>query len=122
MVDEDEDFAQPERTYAFNPVQALNELKVGNFYAKKGSHKAAATRYLEATRWDAGLAEAFWRLGMTREKLDQPQEAIRAYAGYLRIEPQGKKARDVRRRLEKLEQLVERLPLAAQGSHAADSP
>ena len=115
LVDEDEDFARPERTYAFNPVQAAKELKVGNYYFKKGSYAAAASRYLEATRWDSNFADAFWRLGMTHERLKNPREAKDAYTRYLAIDPSGKKGREVRRRLAKIERSIENLPLAAVG-------
>ena len=116
LVDEDEDFAQPEQTYAFNPVQANKELKVGNYYFKKGSYAAAATRYLEATRWDSNFADAFWRLGMTHEKLQNPREAIAAYTRYMALDPAGKKTREVRRRLARVEQSLASLPLASSGS------
>ena len=121
LVDEDEDFARPEQTYAFNPVQATKELKVGNYYFKKGSYAAAATRYLEATRWDSNFADAFWRLGMTHERLKNPREAITAYTRYLALEPTGKKVREARRRLQRMEQSLENLPLAASGEQPADA-
>ncbi len=122
LVDEDEEFAPKEQIYAFNPVQARNELKVGNYYAKKGSYRAAAGRYVEATRWDPNFGEAYWRLGMVREKLAQPSEALEAYSRYLAIDPTGRKARSVRRTLETLRKAVERLPLAAEESQPADLP
>lgn len=115
LVDEDEDFARPKQTYAFNPVQATKELKVGNYYFKKGSYAAAATRYLEATRWDDNFADAFWRLGMAHERLQNPREAINAYTRFLALDPTGKKAREARRRLERVEQSLGTLPLAAGG-------
>lgn len=120
MVDEDEEFAPPQQEYAFNPVQARNELKVGIFYAKKGSHRAAALRYLEATRWDSGLAEAFRRLGMAREKLSEPDAAASAYRRFLEIEPNGKAARQIRQRLAALERAAARSSAAA--SAGANGP
>ena len=122
FVDEDEDYAPRQQTYAFNPVQARNELKVGNYYSKKGSHKAAAGRYLEATRWDANFGEAYWRLGMAREELGQPREALEAYANYLAIEPRGKKASQIRARAEKLRKSIASLPLAAGEEPAVKAP
>lgn len=122
LVDEDEQFAPREQVYAFNPVQARNELKVGNYYAKKGSFRAAAGRYVEATRWDPNFGEAYWRLGMAREKLNQPAEAFEAYSRYLAIEPTGKKARSVRRTLETLRKAVEQLPIAAGDSRPTALP
>ena len=122
FVDEDEDYAPRKQAYAFNPVQARNELKVGNYYAKKGSHKAAAGRYLEATRWDANFGEAYWRLGMAREELGQAEEALEAYTNYLAIEPHGKKASQVRARAEKLRKSSASLPLAARDEQPDRAP
>ncbi|MCB1022332.1 MAG: hypothetical protein KDC27_20550, partial [Acidobacteria bacterium] len=48
MRDEDEDVL-PQTEYAFNPIQAKKDMKIGDFYSKKGNHRAAAARYLEAT-------------------------------------------------------------------------
>ncbi len=112
LVDEDEDFARPERAYAFNPVQAGKELKVGNYYFKKGSYAAAATRYLEATRWDGSSVDAYWRLGLSHERLRNPREAIAAYTRCLALDPAGKRAREARRRIERMEGLRGDLPLA----------
>ena len=115
LVDEDEQYAPRQQVYAFNPVQARAELKVGIYYSKKGSHRAAAGRYREATRWDSNFAEAYWRLGIALEKLEKPREALEAYNSFLAIEPVGKKAREVGKRLGRLRRTVEQLPLAAQG-------
>ena len=112
LVDEDEEFARPERAYAFNPVQAGKELKVGNYYFKKGSYAAAATRYLEATRWDGSSVDAYWRLGLSHERLLNPREAIAAYTRCLALDPAGKRAREARRRIERMEGLRGDLPLA----------
>lgn len=122
LVDEDEQFAPKQQTYAFNPVQARNELKVGNYYAKKGSYRAAAGRYLEATRWDPNFGEAYWRLGLARERQGSAAEAIEAYTRFLAIEPSGRKARSVRRSIEALSKTIERLPLAGEGGGADASP
>ena len=122
LVDEDEEYTTRQQVYAFNPVQARKELKVGLYYSKKGSHRAAAGRYLEATRWDTNLAEAYWRLGMAREKLGQDVEAIDAYTQFLNLEPTVKKAREVRKRLARLRQAGGELPLAAQEGQPATAP
>ena len=85
LIDEDEDLL-PRTQYAFNPIQAKKDLKIGNFYARRGNHRAAAGRYLEATKWNPSYAEAYWRLGRSREKLKQPSDAL---AAYRRISPTG---------------------------------
>ena len=118
MKDEDEDVAETP-VYVFNPIQAKRELKVGSFYAKKGNHRAAAARYLEATRWNPNFAEAYWRLGRTREKLGQHQEALDAYRRYLKLEPNGKKSREAGAKISPLENAVAALAPQAQDSAVA---
>ena len=122
LVDEDEQYAPRQTSYAFNPVQARKELKVGNYYAKKGKHRAAAGRYLEATRWDANFAEAFWRLGLAQEKLDQPAAAIESYTRFLSLESGGRRARQTRLRIQHLQEGIEQLPLAAEDVQPGTSP
>jgi len=90
------------KEYTFNPLQAAKELKIGNFYFKKGSYRAAARRFEEATKWDPGFAEAYLRLGEAREKQKDAKGAAEAYAKYLELSPDTKNASEVRKRLEKL--------------------
>lgn len=87
--------------YVFNPIQALEEIKVGDFYWKKGSHKAAALRYQEATRWNPTLGDAWLKLGEAREKLKEFDEAREAYQKYLEVEPQGRKASGIQKKVER---------------------
>ncbi len=109
MRDEDEDVAN-DPNYAFNPIQAKKEFKVGNFYARKGNHRAAAGRYLEATRWDPGYSEAFWKLAQVREKLSQYQQALDSYQRYIKLEPDSKQAKDIGGRLAALEKQAKEIP------------
>jgi tetratricopeptide (TPR) repeat protein len=111
LVEEDEDVVAPTE-YVFNPIQAKRDLKVGDFYAKKGSHRAAVGRYLEATKWNPSFAEAYWKLARTREKLDQPVQALDAYRRYVELEPGNKQAREARKRIAEIEAQQEKLPLA----------
>ena len=98
--EEDESLAPKE--YSFNPLQAAKELKVGNYYFKKGSYRAAAQRFQEATRWDNTLAEAFLRLGEAREKQRDHKAAAEAYAKYIEMAPDAKDAAEVKKRLDKV--------------------
>lgn len=106
LVDEDEDIVQ-DTTYAFNPIQARKEFKIGGFYAKKGNHRAASARFLEATKWDSTYAEAYWRLGNSREELKQYNLAIEAYRKYLQLDPNGKESKDAQKRISRLEPLLD---------------
>jgi tetratricopeptide (TPR) repeat protein len=95
----EEDESAAPREYAFNPLQAVKEIRVGNYYFKKGSYRAAALRYEEATKWDPGNAEAYLRLGdaLTRQK--DKKGAAEAYAKYLEIAPDAKNAAEIRKRI-----------------------
>ncbi len=62
----DKEIAPPEEdttigatTYSFNPLQAKKDIEVGNGYAKKHNLRAAANRYLSATKYNDGDAEAW---------------------------------------------------------------
>lgn len=98
----EEDESLIPKEYAFNPLQASKELKVGNYYFKMGKFRAAALRFQEATKWDNNNAEAYLRLGEAKEKQRDKKGAAAAYAKYLEIASDGKEAPEVRKRLQKL--------------------
>jgi tetratricopeptide (TPR) repeat protein len=110
--EEDQDLVR-ETEYAFNPVQAAKELKIGNFYWKKGSFRAAAGRYEEATKWDPDFADAYWKLAEAHEKVAEEElvetkkvvarDAARsAYEKYIELKPDSKQAKKARERLAQL--------------------
>lgn len=95
--EEDESIAP--REYAFNPLQAAKEVKIGDYYFKKKNFRAAANRFREATRWNPGLAEAYLRLGESEEKLNDQTAAKEAYAKYLELNPSAKDAEAIKKKL-----------------------
>ncbi|MGB9605763.1 MAG: tetratricopeptide repeat protein [Bryobacteraceae bacterium] len=95
----EEDEALAIKEYSFNPLQAEKELRVGNFYFKKGSYRAAALRFREATRWNPNFAEAWLRLGEAQEKLGDAKAAREAYEKFLALAPKHKKAPEIRAKL-----------------------
>ena len=98
----EEDAAAKPKEYTFNPLQAENEMKAGEFYFKKGKFVAAANRFKEATMWNPTLAEAFLRLGEADEKRHDKEGAKQAYSKYLEVAPDAKHAQDVKKKLAKL--------------------
>jgi tetratricopeptide (TPR) repeat protein len=100
----EEDESLVPKEYSFNPLQATKELKIGNYYFKKGNYRAAALRFSEATKWDGTNAEAFLRLGEAKEKQHDRKAAAEAYAKYLEIAPDAKDAAEVKKRLDKARQ------------------
>ena len=85
--------------YTFNPLQAAKEIKIGGFYFKKGSFKAAARRFEEATKWDPNSGDAWLRLAEAQVKLKDDKAARAAWQKYLEVEPDGKSAAEVRKKL-----------------------
>ena len=96
----EEDESLKPKEYAFNPLQASQDLKVGDFYFKKRSYKAAARRFEEATHWDPTNAQAYLRLGEAREKLKDEKAAKAAYAKYLELAPDSKDADLIRKKVD----------------------
>ncbi len=101
-VPEEEDKNVKEQEYSFNPLQAEREVQTGNYYFKKGSYRAAAGRFREATKWNEGYAEAWLRLGESEEKLKDPKEAREAYQKYLELASDAPRAPEIRKKLNKL--------------------
>ena len=99
---EEEDAVAKPREYALNPIQAVNEMKVGQFYVKQGKYKAAAGRFQEAVNWNPGLADAWFLLGEAKEKLNDRKAARAAFEKYLETAPDGKNAKEARKRIDKL--------------------
>lgn len=95
----EEDDNEKPKVYTFNPIQAENEIKVGIFYMHKGSLRAAAKRFDEATKWNPNSAEAFLRLGEARERLKEKDAARAAYQKAVLLSPDSKEGRDAKKKL-----------------------
>jgi tetratricopeptide (TPR) repeat protein len=98
----EEDSLNAPKEYAFNPLQASKELKVGGFYFKKGSYRAALRRFEEALKWNPSLSEAYLRIGETQLKLRDSKLAKEAFQKYLELEPESKDAAAVKKRIASL--------------------
>jgi tetratricopeptide (TPR) repeat protein len=99
----EEDTTLTNKEYVFNPLQATNEIRVGKFYMKRGSFKAAAGRFEEALQWNPQEVEACTLLGEAREKLKDRKAARAAYEKCLGLGPDEKLAADLQRRLKRLD-------------------
>ena len=110
--EEDEDLTK-KTEYSFNPLQAAKEFKVGEFYWKKKNYRAAAGRYEETVKWNPGYTEAYWKLGLAREKLAEKETrevekqmdldaASKAFKKYIELEPAGKRTKAARQHLARL--------------------
>jgi tetratricopeptide (TPR) repeat protein len=101
--EEDASVAVGTKEYAFNPIQAKKEISIGDQYFKKGSYRAAAGRYTEATRWNSGEPEAWYKLGEAEEKLKDSKAAKEAYGKFLEVaDAKDKRAEEIKRKIEKM--------------------
>jgi tetratricopeptide (TPR) repeat protein len=95
----EEDESVKPKEYSFNPLEAEKDVKIGNYYFKKGNYKAALNRFREASRWNPSYAEAYLRLGESEEKLKDKAAAAEAYAKFLELAPDAKEAASVKKKL-----------------------
>lgn len=86
----------------WNPMKALKDIEVGDYYFKRKNYKAAVERYKEALYYKDGDAIASFRLAACQEKLGDKAEARKYYEQYLKILPEGPLAKDARASLERL--------------------
>lgn len=98
---EEDETVAPEK-YSFNPLKAKQVLEVGNFYWGKGKYRGAEQRYLEATRWNPGWAEAYLKLGEAEAKLRRKDDAKKAFAKVVELAPASKEAKQAKKQKEKL--------------------
>jgi tetratricopeptide (TPR) repeat protein len=97
----EEDPGLKTQEYDLNPIQAKKEFTAGNFYLKKGSYRAAALRYREASRWDPGFTEAFLKWGESAEKQKDYANAREAFTKYFELSEDPKLVAEIKKRMEK---------------------
>jgi tetratricopeptide (TPR) repeat protein len=90
----------------YSPYRASIDVNVGKFYYKKGKYDAALSRFLGAAKHDPGWAVPYRYIGKTYEKKNDPKQAVAAYRKYLKIKPYAKDAKDIKKRIEKLERKI----------------
>jgi len=95
----EEDENMKPKEYSFNPLEAEKDVKVGDYYFKRGNYKAAISRFEEATRWNPSYALAFLRLGESEEKLKDMKAARAAYSKYLELAPEAKDSDAIKKKL-----------------------
>lgn len=98
---EEDESLSTSKVYTFNPLQAKKEIEVGNMHMTRGNYKGAVYRFREATLWDDGNAEAFYKLGEANEKLKDYPAAREAFTKYTEMIGDKKKIADVQKRMAK---------------------
>jgi tetratricopeptide (TPR) repeat protein len=88
--------------HPWNPMKALKDVEVGDYYFKRKNYRAALDRYKEALYWKENDAIASFRLAVCQEKLGDKAEARKYYEQYLKILPEGPFAKDAHSSLDRL--------------------
>jgi len=88
--------------HPWNPMKALKDIEVGDFYFKRKNYRAALDRYKEALYYKDNDAVASFRTAQCQEKLGAKEEARKYYAQYLKILPEGPFAKEAQASLDRL--------------------
>ena len=95
---EEDDSLKP-KEFSFNPLEAERDVRIGNYYFKRGRYPAALSRYQEATKWNPNMAEAYLHIGETAEKMKDKSTAKQAYQKYIELAPDSKEAERLKRKV-----------------------
>lgn len=95
----EEDESLKPKEYPFNPLEANQDVIKGDYYFKRGKYQAALYRYSEATKYDPGSAQAFFKLGEVDEKLKDFKGARDAYQKCIDAAGEAKVVEEARKRL-----------------------
>lgn len=89
--------------HEWNPMRAMKDVEVGDYYSKLGNYKAALSRYREALQFKPHDAVATFKLAQTLEKTKEFDEARSRYQEYLAILKDGPSAAAAKKALERLQ-------------------
>ena len=92
-----------QEVHPWNPMKALKDVEVGDYYFKRKNYRAALDRYKEALFYKDNDAIASFRLAQCQEKMGDKLEAKKYYEQYLKILPEGEFAKEARASLDRLE-------------------
>jgi len=101
-LDVEEPPSDVQEFHPWNPMKALKDVEVGDYYFKRKNYKAALDRYKEALYWKENDAVASFRLAQCQEKMGDKDEARKYYEQYLKILPEGPFAKEAQASIERL--------------------
>jgi tetratricopeptide (TPR) repeat protein len=99
---EPSDTSDVQEFHPWNPMKALKDIEVGDYYFKRRNYRGALDRYKDALYWKENDAIASFRLAVCQEKLGDKAEARKYYEQYLKILPEGPFAKDAHSSLDRL--------------------
>jgi tetratricopeptide (TPR) repeat protein len=90
------------KMHEWNPMRAMKDVEIGDYYYKQGNFKAALSRFREALEYKPRDAVATFKLAQALEKSKNLEEARLRYEEYLAILKDGPSAAEARKALERL--------------------
>ncbi len=91
-----------EEFHPWNPMKAMKDIEVGDYYFKRTNYRAALDRYKEALYYKENDAISTFRIGQCEEKIGTKDEAKKYYEQYLKILPEGPFAKEAHSSLDRL--------------------
>jgi tetratricopeptide (TPR) repeat protein len=82
---------------------ALRDEEIADLYFKDGNYAGALSRYAEALHFVPDDETAAFGVAESARKLGKRDQAVEAYKTYLKLAPQGKKAKQARKAIAELE-------------------
>ena len=101
-VTDNPDTSGVQEFHPWNPLKAMKDIQVGDYYFKRKNYRAALDRYKEALYYKDNDAVASFRLAVCQEKLGNKPEARKYFEQYLKILPDGPFAKDAHASLDRL--------------------
>jgi len=101
-VADEPDTSGVQEFHPWNPMKAMKDIEVGDYYFKRKNYKAAIDRYKEALYYKDNDAVASFRLAVCQEKIGDKAAARKYYEQYLKILPDGPFAKDAHASLDRL--------------------
>jgi tetratricopeptide (TPR) repeat protein len=92
----------------WDPLRAEKDLEVGKYYMHKGDVDAAIDRFQDAALAKPGYGLPFRYLGEAYEKKGKKKPAAKAYQRYLDLYPHAEDADKIRKKIEKLNQEIDK--------------
>jgi tetratricopeptide (TPR) repeat protein len=86
-----------------DPARSRKDVEVGRFYLDKGDYQGALLRYQDATATDPSNADAIFGLAQAQHNLKKDTDALKNYELFLRIVPDGPKAKQAIKALKEIE-------------------
>ncbi len=91
------------QTAAYNPMLAVHDIEVGEFYMKRGDIDGAIARFKDAQLHKPNYAEPCLLLGRAYEEKHDLSSAINYYEQYLKILPNTSESKKIRKRIAELQ-------------------